>query len=155
MVGTNTALLDDPELTTRLWPGNSPIRVVLDMNLRLPLHLKLFNHKVKTIVFNAVKKDEKENLLYLKVNKEKNITGEIVNTLFEHNIQSVLIEGGTKLLQTFIDAGLWDEARIITNEELIINKGLDAPILSEAVKMCEEKLFSDKISVYRKTNPGQ
>lgn len=154
LVGTNTALQDDPELTSRLWPGNSPIRLVLDMNLRLPAHLKLFDGNVKSIVFNAVKQEENGNLIYKKINEEKNIIYEIVNALFQLNIQSVLVEGGAKLLQTFIDAGLWDEARIITNEKLIINNGLDAPKLTEAIKINEEKMLSDKIEIYTKANPG-
>ena len=159
LVGTNTALLDDPELTTRLWEGNSPIRLVLDMNLRLPLHLKLFDKKVKTIVFNAVKQEENENLIYYKIGKEKSIVSEILNALYQLNIQSVIVEGGAKLLQTFIDAGMWDEARIISNEELVINnaclpdrQGLDTPILSQATKTKEEKILSDRIEYYTRTN---
>ena len=152
LVGTNTALLDDPELTTRLWEGNSPIRLVLDMNLRLPLHLKLFDKKVKTIVFNSVKQEENENLIYYKIEKEKNVVSEILNALYQLNIQSVIVEGGTKLLQIFIDAGMWDEARIICNEELVIGKGLSAPLLSAAIKINEEKMLSDRIEYYTRTN---
>ncbi|MBP8114766.1 MAG: bifunctional diaminohydroxyphosphoribosylaminopyrimidine deaminase/5-amino-6-(5-phosphoribosylamino)uracil reductase RibD [Chitinophagaceae bacterium] len=152
LIGTNTALLDDPELTNRLWEGNSPIRLVLDMNLRLPLHLKLFDKKVKTIVFNAVKQEEKENLIYYKIEKEANIVSQMLNALYQLNIQSVIVEGGAKLLQSFIDAGLWDEARVISNEELVINNGLSAPLLSDAIKTKEEKIVSDIIEYYTRTN---
>ena len=152
LVGTNTALLDDPELTTRLWEGNSPIRLVLDMNLRLPLHLKLFDKKVKTIVFNNVKQEENENLIYHKIDKEKSIVSEILNTLYQLNIQSLIVEGGNKLLQSIIDGGLWDEARIINNEELVINNGLVAPNLTVAIKTKEEKILSDRIEFYTRTN---
>ena len=58
LIGTNTALLDDPELTTRLWPGRSPVRLILDMDLRLPAHLKIFDRSVRTIVFNSIKEEE-------------------------------------------------------------------------------------------------
>ncbi len=159
LVGTNTALLDDPELTTRLWEGNSPIRLVLDMNLRLATHLKLFNKKIKTIVFNAVKQEENENLIYFKIDKAENIVTQILKALHQLNIQSVLVEGGAKLLQSFIDARLWDEARIISNEELMINnaclpdrQGLSAPLLTNDFKINEEKILSDKIEYYTRTN---
>ena len=159
LIGTNTALLDDPELTNRLWEGNSPIRLVLDMDLRLPSHLKLFDKKVKTIVFNAVKQEEKENLIYYKIDKEKSIVSEISYALYQLNIQSVIVEGGAKLLQSFIDAGLWDEARVISNEKLVINnaclpdrQGLAAPNLTAALMVKEEKILSDRIEYYTRTN---
>lgn len=148
LVGTNTALLDDPALTTRLWPGKSPIRLVLDMNLRLPTSLKIFNGEVRTIVFNAMKQVEKENLLYHKIDKDNNVIAQLMKALYQVNIQSVLVEGGARLLQSFIDAGLWDEARVIKNEELIINNGLNSPILSVANKVSEQKILRDKIEIY-------
>ncbi len=160
LVGTNTALLDNPELTTRLWEGKSPVRLVLDINLRLPLHLKLFDKKVKTIVFNTVKQEENENLFYYKIGKESNIVSELLNALYQLNIQSVIVEGGAILLQSFIDAGLWDEARIISNEEparpvggLVIKNGVDGPELTAAIKVSEEKILSDRIEYYTRTNP--
>ena len=64
LVGTNTALLDDPALTARLWPGNNPVRLVIDKELKLPAHLKLFDGSVRTIVFNYNKQAEVENLMY-------------------------------------------------------------------------------------------
>ncbi len=148
LVGTNTALLDDPALTTRSWPGKSPIRLVLDMNLRLPNSLKIFNGEVRTIVFNMVKQDENENLLYYKLETDRNVIAQLMDALYQLKIQSVLVEGGAKLLQSFIDSGLWDEARVIKNEELIINNGLNSPILSVANKVSEQKILRDKIEIY-------
>ena len=159
-MGTNTALLDDPELTTRLWEGNSPIRLVLDMNLRLPLHLKLFDKKVKTIVFNNVKQEENENLIYYKIEKEKNIVSEISKALYQLNIQSVIVEGGAKLLQSFIDADLWDEARVMDKLVKIGGEGgliaLDAkgnivlPFNSEGMYRASKKQNEDIfIGIYK------
>lgn len=148
LVGTNTALLDDPALTTRLWPGPSPVRVVLDMNLRLPASLKLFNGSVKTIVLNSSKQVEDGNLFYYKIDKDKNIASQLADALHQLKIQSVLVEGGAVLLQSFIDEGLWDEIRIIKNEELIINNGLNAPVLQQAEKVYSEKILSDIIETY-------
>ncbi|OSZ81608.1 riboflavin biosynthesis protein RibD [Chitinophagaceae bacterium IBVUCB2] len=152
LIGTNTARLDNPELTTRLWPGKSPVRLVLDMNLRLPNSLKIFNGEVSTIIFNSVKQEEKENLLYYKLQKDNSVVSQLMNALYQLKIQSVLVEGGTKVLQSFIDEGLWDEARLIKNEDLIINSGLAAPTLSKAEKVSEQKIHSDKIEVYNPKN---
>ena len=148
LVGTNTALLDDPELTTRLWPGKSPVRLVIDMDLKLPASLEIFNKQVRTIVFNTVKQEGNDNLLYYKLRKDASLVRQIVNALYQLEIQSVLVEGGAKLLQSFIDEEIWDEARIISNEELMITIGLNAPLLKNAEKTFEQKLLSDKIVTY-------
>ncbi len=150
LVGTNTALHDDPELTARLWPGNSPVRLVLDLNLRLPRHLKIFNNKQRTIIFNIVKHEEVGNLLYYQLNEDDSLVHQISRALYGLNIQSMLVEGGARLLQTFIDEGLWDEARIISNGQLKIGNGLSAPVLSESIRETEMTLLNDKINFYQK-----
>lgn len=149
LVGTNTVLLDNPELTTRLWPGKSPVRLVVDMDLKLPSSLKVFNQQERTIVFNTVKQEEAGNLIYYKIGKQVNLVHQIMKALYELKIQSVLVEGGAKLLQSFIDEGIWDEARIITNEELIINEGLSVPVLKNAGEVSEQKILSDRIIFIR------
>jgi len=126
LVGTRTALHDDPLLTTRLWNGKDPVRIAIDKNLILPQTLKLFNADSKTIIYNLRQASTAENVVYIKLEKE-NFIDQILQSLFEMNIQSVMIEGGSNTLQSFIDAGLWDEARIITNKELIIENGIAAP----------------------------
>jgi diaminohydroxyphosphoribosylaminopyrimidine deaminase / 5-amino-6-(5-phosphoribosylamino)uracil reductase len=152
LVGTNTAMLDDPELTTRLWPGPSPVRMVVDMNLRLPASLKIFNAEVKTIIFNTIKQEEKENLIYYKLVKGKSLVQQMLKSLYELKIQSVLVEGGAKLLQSFIDEDIWDEARIINNMQLAIGNGLHAPQLGSALKIEEQNILSDKIEIYKLKN---
>lgn len=158
LIGTNTALLDDPELTARFWEGKSPDRLVLDMNLRLPNQLKIFDKKVKTIIFNGVKGEEDGNLVYYKIRKDENIVQQLMNALYELKIQSVIVEGGAILIQSFIDKGMWDEARVIKNEELIINnaclpdrQGLDAPVLNDEELVSEQKLASDILKIYNNT----
>ena len=148
LIGTNTALRDNPELTTRLWDGPSPIRLVLDMNLRLLSSLKVFNQQVKTIVFNSIQQEEKDNLIYYKIEKDKNIVEQILAALYQLNIQSVLVEGGAQLLQSFIDAALWDEVRVINNEQLVINNGINAPVLNDAQLFSSEKIYTDNIKIY-------
>jgi diaminohydroxyphosphoribosylaminopyrimidine deaminase/5-amino-6-(5-phosphoribosylamino)uracil reductase len=149
LVGTNTALTDDPELTNRHWPGNSPVRLVIDLELRLPLTLKLFNRSVKTIVFNTIKHEEEDNLLYYQVTSDVSIVDQVLNALYQMNIQSVLIEGGARLVQTFIEAGAWDEARVILNTKMEIGEGLRAPLLEQGSKFFEEQLANDNVSYYK------
>ena len=151
LVGTNTALYDDPELTTRLWPGKSPIRLVLDMNLRLPHRLKVFDRSVRTIVFNSIKEEDANEILYYRLTGNENIAKQIVNALYQLDIQSVLVEGGAKLLQSFIDTEIWDEAKVITNTRLTLGNhqnpvnGLRAPVLNSAQFVEEIILGSDTI----------
>lgn len=154
LVGTNTALLDDPELTTRLWKGPSPVRLLVDMNLRLPSSLKIFNDTARTIIFNSVKQEEKSNLLYYQLNKEDTIIHQMMNALYELKIQSVLVEGGAGLLQSLISENLWDEARIIKNTQLTLNDnqskhGLQAPLLRGFIKEDEMKLMNDCIEILK------
>jgi diaminohydroxyphosphoribosylaminopyrimidine deaminase / 5-amino-6-(5-phosphoribosylamino)uracil reductase len=149
MVGTNTALLDDPALTARLWPGNNPVRLVIDMDLKLPSSLKLFDGTVKTIVFNQLKQEIAEDLSFYKIDKDERFVPQILNALYKLQLQSVIIEGGTKLLQSFIDENAWNEARVINNEELTIDNGLSAPVLKDNNLFDEQKMKNDKISFFR------
>lgn len=159
LVGTNTALQDDPELTTRLWTGPSPIRLVIDMNLRLPKHLRLFNGNSPTIIFNS-KMHHMESFPngvgHYQVMEDVSQLHQVVNALYQLRIQSVMVEGGARLLQSFIDEGMWDEARIITNEQLNLSVrqagieiGLASPELHDAKKITELNILSDKIEFYR------
>ena len=149
MVGTNTALQDDPSLTTRLWKGNNAVRLVIDRQLKLPLSLQLFNGLVKTIVFNEVKNDTINGVQYYKISSVENMIPEILNALFLLNIQSIFVEGGAKLLQSFIDNNYWDEARVITNEQITIGNGVQAPFLSNNYLINKIKLNSDDIAIYQ------
>ena len=148
LVGTNTALHDNPSLTTRLWQGNNPIRLVIDMDLKLSTSLNLFNHQAKTIVFNKIKEEQGENLSYYKLNDKENIVAQILEALYKLKIQSVIVEGGTKTLQSFIDNNFWDEARVISNHQLQIENGIHAPDLKNEYMVCEQKIMNNIISYY-------
>ena len=148
LVGTNTALQDNPSLNNRLWTGISPVRLVLDMNLRLPGSLKIFDRQQKTIVFNGVKQEEQPNLVYYQLNKETSVIDQLLNACYQLGIQSILVEGGAILLQSFINSNHWDEARVITNAGLIIDKGLDAPVLKSMHPERTEKINTDTITYY-------
>ncbi len=148
LVGTNTALADDPELTTRNWPGPSPVRLVIDMELKLPRSLKIFNDKQKTIVFNTIKHEENGKLSFYQVTEDVNLVHQVVNALYQMKMQSVIVEGGAKLLQSFIDEGMWDEARIIKNEKLMINNGLSAPQLAVRNAQKQLRVLNDVVNFY-------
>lgn len=147
MVGTNTAINDNPQLTARLWYGTNPLRIVIDRNLRLPDTLFLFDGTAKTIVFTAKEAENKENIRYVRIDFSVNILSQILNYLYRQNIQSLIVEGGATLLQSFIDHCLWDEARIFYGDKIMGN-GLKAPVL-HASPYSSDRLNSSTLVVYR------
>ncbi len=159
MIGANTAAQDDPLLTNRYWPGPSPIRIVVDPSLRLDSKLRIFNGESPLIVLNERKDsflgkmDKKlEAVNHFKLDTSN--TREICDALHQLKVQSLIVEGGAKLLQSFIDAGSWDEARIITatGEAIKTAEPVMAPRLSPAQKTREEEIESDLLECYE--NPA-
>lgn len=148
LAGTNTAIADDPKLDNRLWNGKLAVRMVIDVSLRLPSHLNIFDQQQPTIIFNKVKHEEGKNLLYYQVTDDVNIVHQVMNACCQLNIQSVLVEGGARLLQSFIDDDCWDEARIITNESLYVEEGLSAPQLKNNLLVSSEHIFNDRIDYF-------
>ncbi len=149
LVGKQTALADDPSLTVRLWSGPDPVRLVIDKELELPSSLRLFDRSVRTIVFNLHRHEELENLTYYQLAQDSSLVHQLALALGQLKLTSVLVEGGARLLQSFIDEGYWDETRVITNNDLEIPVGLPAPILSGHRLVQSETYFSDTIRYYR------
>jgi len=147
MVGTNTALQDDPSLTTRLWSGRSPIRIVIDTGLRLPSNLKIFNAEAPTIIFNNIREGQEGNLSFVQVDKEEELLPQILKHLWVSKVQSLIVEGGAKLLSSFISSGLWNEARIITSAAKI-GIGLKAPSLNSSEKQKSFQSGSDLVEYF-------
>ncbi len=147
LVGTNTALFDNPSLTNRLWTGKNPLRLVIDKQLKLPSTLQLFNQQEKTVLFNLLKNEINQQIEYVQLNTTDSVIQQIIQYCYSHNIQSILVEGGTQLLQSFIDEDLWDEARIITNEQLFVQVGITAPKLSGSLQSSTH-IFDDRIDFY-------
>jgi diaminohydroxyphosphoribosylaminopyrimidine deaminase / 5-amino-6-(5-phosphoribosylamino)uracil reductase len=148
MVGTNTALQDDPALNNRNWIGRNPVRLVVDMNLRLPDTLKIFDRTQPTIIFNAAKNEMHENLQYVKLDNEQSLVAQLMRYCYDLKLQSVLVEGGNKLAQSFINENYWDEARVIENSTLIIDNGLRSPALTGQRLNKTETIFTDTVSYY-------
>jgi diaminohydroxyphosphoribosylaminopyrimidine deaminase/5-amino-6-(5-phosphoribosylamino)uracil reductase len=126
MVGTNTAIQDNPSLTTRLWNGESPLRVTIDRKGRLDSTTKVLSDGLETVVYH------------------NEILSEILFDLHKRGVQHLLVEGGSKLLQSFIDSNLWDDARVeICYKNLNKTHGMPqeqkvvAPVLRYA-EVCEE-----------------
>jgi diaminohydroxyphosphoribosylaminopyrimidine deaminase / 5-amino-6-(5-phosphoribosylamino)uracil reductase len=149
LVGTRTAMVDDPALTVRLWEGPDPIRLVIDKELRLPRSLRVFDGTVRTIVFNLVKHEEENRIMYYQLSADSSLVHQIGVALEQLKIQSVLVEGGVRLLQAFIDEGYWDEARVITSTVVTIPGGLAAPVLGGEQGTGGEELGGDKVRYYR------
>ena len=149
MVGTQTALHDNPSLTTRLWPGKDPVRIVIDKYLKLPVSLNLFDGKAQTIILNTVKQEEDGSNTYYKIAGEEDVVAVTLNLLHQRNLTSLIVEGGATLIQSFIDAGCWDEARVITNKNLQIENGIGAPVLKGAILFKKEQLISDELCFYK------
>lgn len=126
LVGTQTALNDNPGLTVRNAEGTNPIRILIDFDLKVPQHFKIYNDEARTLVLNSVKEGAENNIQFIKINKE-NFLHELMDALYKEQIQSVIIEGGRFTLQQFIDSGLWDEAIVIKNNSLLLENGTKAP----------------------------
>ena len=140
LVGTQTAVADNPKLDVRHVKGKSPIRVVLDRTLRVPKNSHLFDTSVKTIVITDVKskaQSEIDNLIFEKIDFDKNVPQQICDVLYKHQIQSLIVEGGAVTLQSFIDVHLWDEARIFKSNNAL-KKGVKAPVIKGKVMMCKK-----------------
>lgn len=128
LVGKNTARIDNPQLNTRLWPGKSPKRVLIDRNLELSKDLHVFDNSVETIVFNAIKFDFEDKIKYIALEDfDRFVPQYIMFQLYLQDVQSVIIEGGAHTLNSFITEGLWDEARIFTGKTLLAD-GIKAPV---------------------------
>lgn len=149
LVGTRTAMHDDPKLNVREWSGRNPVRVVLDRFLRLSDKLNLFDHSQPTLCYNLLRHEEHENLTLVRLGDE-NFWQEMIHDLYHRNIQSVMIEGGGQTLETFITGGWWDEARIFRSHRTF-TKGIPAPILKGRL-IYEEILKDDHLSIFVNEN---
>jgi diaminohydroxyphosphoribosylaminopyrimidine deaminase/5-amino-6-(5-phosphoribosylamino)uracil reductase len=128
MAGTGTLLADNPQLTVRSWPGKSPLRIIADRRARLPQMLHVFNDDADTILFTTQPGTDREHLRHVGLSSQQAPLTEILGHLFDAGIQSLLVEGGRMLLESFIAAGLWDEARVFTGT-LTLAAGTKAPFL--------------------------
>ena len=148
MVGTNTIMQDNASLTTRLWPGNNPLRIVIDKHLKLKASATILQDDFPVVILNMTKQEQIGNKLYFKMGEEENVLLVTLNLLYQRNITSLIVEGGSTLLQSFIDHGLWDEARVITNITLNIDGGVPSPSLNQAHLINIINIGSDQVAFF-------
>ena len=135
LVGTQTVVVDNPKLDVRDWAGKNPTRIVLDKNNRIPKESYIFDNRQKTVLIS-------DSIL----NFSENVAPQVVHFLFENNLQSVIIEGGRQTLQTFIDANLWDEARVFRGTTLF-SSGTKAPIITGKI-VPKNTIERDELLIY-------
>lgn len=148
LVGKNTAQYDNPTLNVRDWIGKNPTRVVIDHELKLKNNLNLFDDKISTICYNLIKNDASKHLSFIKLNAN-NFIQELLDDLHLKKIQSVIVEGGATTLKAFIDAGLWDEARVFRSTNCF-GDGIRAPQLLNAEFDGRENIMGDTLTYFRK-----
>lgn len=128
MVGTTTVLTDNPTLTVRGWKGKNPLRVVIDRDAKLPHDRKIFNNESQTLIFTNLSQTTTDQR-YIKIDFSENIIPQILKELYSRGVTSLMVEGGTKTLQSFIDCGVWDEIRREVSP-IVIEEGITAPKIS-------------------------
>jgi len=148
LVGTQTALNDNPGLTVRNAEGVNPIRILIDFDLKVPGDFKIYNDEAQTLVINSKKEGAENNIKFIKTGKE-NFLQDLMTALYKEQIQSVIIEGGRYTLQQFINEGLWDEAIVIKNEDLKLQNGTKAPKLDHLTPYEIRPIRDNIIQFYR------
>lgn len=149
LVGYNTALYDNPALTNRKWYGKHPLRIVIDMEGKLPARLNLFTDELPTIVFTCKPAQNTAQISYVQINKKEQAAHEILAYLYNEKIQSLLIEGGPKTLQLFINSGAWNEAHIFTSS-VFWGQGVKAPVITKGKVVHSQCLLNN---TYKKIIP--
>lgn len=152
MVGYHTALNDNPALTARDWKGSNPLRIVLDKELKLPESHNLFDSSAGTWVVNSLSEGIRGSIQYLKTDFNEPVIPQILNKMHIEQKTSLFVEGGTALLQSFIDAGLWDEARVFTSGDKLLDNGIGTPQLSDSKLQFTTKVGADTLRFFTNKN---
>jgi diaminohydroxyphosphoribosylaminopyrimidine deaminase/5-amino-6-(5-phosphoribosylamino)uracil reductase len=148
LIGTNTAIEDNPRLDARDWKGNNPTRIVIDRNFKISKESYIFDNKIKTIVITDKEMiSENEHVFYAKINFDLDITSQICDLLYKSKIQSVIIEGGRQTLESFINSNLWDEARVFKSDSILKN-GIKAPNLPKT-KQERVTIYDNELLIFR------
>ncbi|MCX2574340.1 bifunctional diaminohydroxyphosphoribosylaminopyrimidine deaminase/5-amino-6-(5-phosphoribosylamino)uracil reductase RibD [Pedobacter sandarakinus] len=147
LIGKQTALMDNPQLTSREFPGKNPVRLVIDRNLQVPQGNHIFNGEAKTIIFNEHKTAVVENIHYIQMeDMQFYLAQKIAFQLYLMDIQSVIVEGGAILLTQFLNHNLWDEARIFRSSDSWTD-GISSPVIKGNL-IERVQLSKDELSIY-------
>ena len=146
LVGANTVIFDNPMLTSRNWKGKNPIRVLIDPLLKTPIDSAIYNDSAITYIFNSTKNETINSNHFIQIDFGNNVLENMLKTLYNNGISSIIIEGGLETHNSFIKQNIWDEARILTGN-ISFNKGIPAPQISG--KLIENFVFkNDSLSLY-------
>lgn len=148
LVGRRTVEVDNPQLSVRDWDGENPLRIVLDPGIKLGKDRYVMDGSIKTLIYNNKEDSESGNLSYVKIVDGEDIIQGIIKDLAKREIGSVLVEGGAHTLQSFIDLGIWDEARVFKSPG-IFNRGLTAPELKAEVSS-STSIGEDLLEFYKR-----
>ena len=146
LIGSVTALKDNPMLTVRDWSGKNPLRLVIDREGILPPNLSLLNGETPTLVFSYKFKQAINNVEYILLTQGQEINT-ILTTLYERKIESLIVEGGAKIINIFLTQNLWDEARVFISNQRF-GSGIDAPCINKK-PITSEKIGKDILLIYR------
>lgn len=148
LVGYRTAEIDNPQLNVRLWKGRNPKRAIIDRQLSLPNDYHLLDNTQETFVFNAIKSDINQNTKYYQLEDFDNLLPQyLLYQLYLNDIQSLIIEGGAETINKFIQANLWDEARIFTGKNEL-NEGINAPKINGHL-FSQDNIGNNVLKVYK------
>ncbi len=150
LIGTNTALIDNPSLTVRNFSGKNPIRLVIDQDGIIPQTNLIFNNEAPTLIFNQLKNEVNGNLEFIKIDFSKEILHQLNTIMYDRQISSILVEGGSHLHQQYIDLNLWDEFRVIT-APIHLTNGVKASTFQGNI-IDEFNLSTDNIKFYLPIN---
>jgi diaminohydroxyphosphoribosylaminopyrimidine deaminase/5-amino-6-(5-phosphoribosylamino)uracil reductase len=126
LIGAGTVRADDPRLNVREWKGTHPLRIILSSSGSINIESAVNETNGTVIVFTHNEDKNFANATKVKLNDNEHSSLQIAEYLFKSGIQSMLIEGGAKVLNHFISTGLWDEARIFTGENYF-KEGVKGP----------------------------
>ncbi len=148
LVGTNTVIKDNPQLSVRTWNGKSPTRIIIDRNLKIGSDFHVMDGSVKTIVLTQIEhtKSYVQGIDYEVIDFSKNVSNQICEVLYRHNILSVIIEGGAQTLQMFLDNNLWDEARVFKGINRF-SRGIKAPVINK-LPVTNNLILKDTLFIY-------
>lgn len=148
LVGRLTAMADNPQLSAREWKGKNPVRIVIDRHLQVPDSHHIYNDLAKTVIFNEQKTEVHNNIHYIQMeDMQYYLPQKIAFQLYLMDIQSVIIEGGANILNQFIDAGLWDEARVFSSDR-IWKEGILSPHVNGLI-IDQLNIGNDKLTVFQ------
>ncbi len=150
MAGTNTVQADNPRLDARLWNQHHPVRIVIDQHQRLSPALHVFDQRISTILITGQPKASVAGIEYVSIDFAADVPGQVLQKLYERQLQSVLIEGGAQLLQSFIDQGYWDEARVFVSPKTLTH-GINAPQITEDPTSIS-KIDDNALHIYRRSS---